>query len=504
MHLRSFFSGSYSLRSLLPTAEVLDAEDVFITGCTDDWRKVRPGDAFIALFDPAEEDRRPIALAIQRGCAAVISDRLLSGLAVPVCLVSDLRRSFGQLIHQLTGHPSRKFKIVGVGGNRERTTTACLIAGVLHAANQRIGVIGSLGCLDGRSVLPSKHVPPPADKLAELLVRMVKNHCSHVVLEISDQAMAEERLAGMTLNVVCVSDGRELPGPSAVHAGRAKQARLEKIFDYLKKDGLVVLNADNPYSQQLLRRLDRPTLTVAVEAAAEITATPLEQSLCEQTFLLTAGSETVPVRTSLIGRDNIYNCLTAAAVGLSYGFELTTVVRGLESVAYVPGRLQRIECGQPFGVFLDCVRSAHALAKTLNTLRSLTAGRLICLLSTESLSRKHAARLPAVERYLDVAILTGSSPKKKASAMELRYLQQVFHRLNGVHAIPDRSAAMRFALSTAKAGDCVLICSDYRTAFRRAVGRVAATDDEEIVREWFFAHQFDTFANSVEGEKSIQ
>ncbi len=55
----------------------------------------------------------------------------------------------------------------------------------------------------------------------------------------------------------------------------------------------------------------------------------------------------------MIGTHHVYNCLTAAAVGLAYGIDLTTVVRGLEAVDYVPGRLERIECGQPFGVFVD-------------------------------------------------------------------------------------------------------------------------------------------------------
>ena len=56
----------------------------------------------------------------------------------------------------------------------------------------------------------------------------------------------------------------------------------------------------------------------------------IEQCRSEQTFLLTAGSETVPVRTQMIGTHHIYNCLTAAAVGLAYGIDLPTVVRGLE------------------------------------------------------------------------------------------------------------------------------------------------------------------------------
>ena len=118
---------------------------------------------------------------------------------------------------------------------------------------------------------------------------------------------------------------------------------------------------------------------MGIESPAEITAVPVEQCISEQTFLLTAGSETVPVRTQMIGTHHIYNCLAAAAVGLAYGIELTTVVRGLESVGHVPGRLERIECGQPFGVFVDFAHTPDALTGVLKTLRQVTSGRLICV-----------------------------------------------------------------------------------------------------------------------------
>ncbi len=101
--------------------------------------------------------------------------------------------------------------------------------------------------------------------------------------------------------------------------------------------------------------------------------------MSEQTFLLTAGSETVPVRTPMIGRRHVYHCLAAAAVGLAYEIPLTTVVRGLEYAGHVPGRLERIECGQPFGVFIDYAGTPGALARALKTLGSVTAGRLICV-----------------------------------------------------------------------------------------------------------------------------
>ena len=87
----------------------------------------------------------------------------------------------------------------------------------------------------------------------------------------------------------------------------------------------------------------------------------------------------MPVRTTLIGLHNVYNCLVAAGVGLVYGVDVATIVRGLESVQFVPGRLERLECGQPFSVFVDYAHTADALATCLDTLRGVTRGRVICV-----------------------------------------------------------------------------------------------------------------------------
>ena len=100
----------------------------------------------------------------------------------------------------------------------------------------------------------------------------------------------------------------------------------------------------------------------------------------QQTFLLTAGSETVPVDTQMIGIHHIYNCLTAAAVGLAYGIELTTVVRGLESVGHVPGRLERHRSvGNRSACSWITPTRPMPWPCVLQTLREVTAGRLICV-----------------------------------------------------------------------------------------------------------------------------
>ena len=130
----------------------------------------------------------------------------------------------------------------------------------------------------------------------------------------------------------------------------------------LAPEGVAIVNSDDAGSSACAARYDGPLVTVGVESPAEITATLLSQYPSEQTFLLDTGSESVPVRTTLIGLHNVYNCLVAAGVGLVYGIDIATIVRGIESVPFVPGRMERLECGQPFSVFVDYAHTPDGLA----------------------------------------------------------------------------------------------------------------------------------------------
>ena len=223
-------------------------------------------------------------------------------------------------------------------------------------------------------------------------------------------------------------------------------------------------------------------------ANAEITATALEKCISEQTFLLTAGSETIAVRTRMIGRHHVSNCLVAAAVGLTYGIDLPTVVRGLESVEYVPGRLQRLECGQPFGVFVDYAHTPDALECTLQTLREVTRGRLICVFGAggDRDRRKRPLMGRAVEAGADLAIVTNDNPRTEDPQQIIREILDGFRNPEAAEVIPDRADAICRALGAAEAGDCVLIAGKGHENYQIVGHQRFEFDDAQVARDWLY------------------
>jgi UDP-N-acetylmuramoyl-L-alanyl-D-glutamate--2,6-diaminopimelate ligase len=255
-----------------------------------------------------------------------------------------------------------------------------------------------------------------------------------------------------------------------------------RIFKQLKPHGFAVLNADDPASRHFLSKLECPVLTVGMKNPAELTARVIERCLGEQTFLLTAGNESVPVCTRMIGDQHVENCLAAAAVGLVFGLDLETVVRGLEKVDRVPGRMERLECGQPFGVFVDGARTPDALAAGLQTLRQVTEGRVICVYGAPGERAVETRPLlgRAAERYAHTTIITNDNPRHEDSLSIAHDILDGYQHPERARLLPDRAKAIAWALDQARPGDAVLIAGKGSEAFQLVGNTRRPFDDREI------------------------
>ncbi len=477
-----------SLHRLLPGVKPIGVKDIRVTDCACHPDEVHPGSLFFAIGGGDLPPDRVAVAAAAKGAAAVVAEVPLPDLQVPVLQVSDVRTAYGHACHSLAGRPSRRLRTIGITGTRGKTVTSWLIASVLAEGGYLAGVIGSLGSFDGHHVLDCRQTTPPPQELAWRLWQMVGNRCHHAVIEASSRALAESRLAGIDLDAVCVTNIRrehiDLHGSVSAY----RQAKAS-VFQYLSEQGFVVLNADDPVSMQWLRRLDVPALTFGIGKPAEISAQIVERCLHEQTFLLSAGNEVVPVHTRMIGTQHVYNCLGAAAIGLAYGIPLAAVARGLEAVESLPGRLERIECGQPFGVFVEHAETPGAVEAALQALRPLVKKRLICVFSPlASVRREQAAWGRTVAAHADVGVLAQENIDGEQPASAVRAVLKGFREPERLVPVGKRVDAIAWALSHAQPHDCVLIVGRPPAADSQCGGPSYAPD-AETARRWLYENK---------------
>ncbi|QDU93434.1 UDP-N-acetylmuramoyl-L-alanyl-D-glutamate--2,6-diaminopimelate ligase [Lignipirellula cremea] len=475
-----------SLREILPEARIFGADDIRITSCSGNAQECQPGDLFVAIVDADGDGHDEVAQAIDRGATALLTERPLVAGA-PVCVVDDTREAFGRICHRLAGSPSDRMRVYGVTGTNGKTATSMLIASVLEAGGRGVGFTSSLGYSDGVKPEPASLTTPAAPQLAMWMQRMAANGCTDAVVEISSDALAQRRTAGLELDAAVLTNVRRdhIEEHGSIINYRKAKAR---IFKQLKPHGFAVVNADDPVSYKLLEEIDCPTITIGMKREAEITAQVLERSASEQTFLLSAGSETAAVRTRMIGDHHIYNCLTASAVGLVSGLDLASVVRGLETLDALPGRMERIECGQSFSVHVDNACSPHALAAALHSLRAVTRGRIFCVFGAEGdRDQDHRPLLGRVaERGSDWTVITSNNPGRESQMQIAHDILDGYQNPEKAHLLPDRAEAIYMALEKAKPGDAVLIAGKGQQLIQRIGGVEQPFDDRQTARDWLY------------------
>jgi UDP-N-acetylmuramoyl-L-alanyl-D-glutamate--2,6-diaminopimelate ligase len=471
------------LRDVLPSAEFIGAGDPVVSGCSADVRQCAAGDVFIVLPGTSIESEALDAI-VRAGVKAIIADQPLPQLSLPVLQVRDARTSYGQICQALAGEPSKQLKVIGVAGSSGKTATSHLIASVLCEGGFASGILGSLGYFDGYDWGEAPWTTPTPPVLASWLRSMTANGCTHGVMEISTHALQQSRIAGVDFDVACLTHVRR--PRAAIEGNNASRSLRARLLEQLVPEGFAVLNVDDDACLDYLERLDGPVLTVGIDRAAELMATPIESMICEQTYLLSAGSMNLPVRTRLVGRRNIYNGLIAAAVGLAYGMELPDIVRGLEQIESIAGRMERIECGQGFGVFVDGASSGEALSEALETLRTVTAGRVICVCSADPRQdRAQRTRLGrAAESGADLAVITSHLPRQEDRQPVVRDMVRGFTQPESAIVMLDRHSAIGWAIEQAEPGDCVLIAGRGHETYQVVDGERHEFDDREVAREW--------------------
>ncbi|MEO2023655.1 MAG: Mur ligase domain-containing protein, partial [Pirellulaceae bacterium] len=143
--------GAISLRSILPQARYSRPGDYSFSSCCSDSRNVRPGDLFVALVGSQDDGHAHIAEAVERGAAAILTERFVSS-PVPLCIVPDTREAYGQICQVLAGSPCDKLFMVGVSGTQGKTATTMLLASIFKEAHICTGIISSLGISDSLQV----------------------------------------------------------------------------------------------------------------------------------------------------------------------------------------------------------------------------------------------------------------------------------------------------------------------------------------------------------------
>lgn len=480
-----------SLRILFPRASFVGCADVAVSAVTADSRRCRPGETFAALPGTNGHGADFAIDAVHRGAVSILAERPLAHVNVPQCIVPAVRRAYARLCAALQGEPSRSLGTVGVTGTNGKTTVTWLVRSILASAGHRCGLLGTIEYSDGFDSEPSPLTTPGPDVLNGQLAGMVSLGTRFAAMEVSSHALHQDRIAGAGLDAAVVTnitqDHFDYHGD--VEAYRRCKAR---ILEHCKPGGRAVLNRDDEsvrsFANQLPENVSLTTFGFGREA--DVSAEVLDESLDGTVFLLHRGTETIEVRTPLAGRHNVSNCLAAAAAVSHFGLSLDEIAHGIAALECVPGRLERIEEGQPFAAFVDYAHTDDALRRCVRTLKQLTAGRVICVFGAGGdRDRTKRPLLGEAAAEADVAILTSDNPRSEDPQRIIEDILRGMPRDGETsfgecspHVEIDREAAIRRAVEWAEEDDCILVAGKGHETVQIIRAERKPFDDRTVVR----------------------
>jgi len=440
--------------------------DPEISSVINDSRLAGPGALFFALPGARTDGANFIRQALERGAAAVISaaepppDLRAAFPAAPLLKAGEISAALSVIAANFYGRPSRKLKVFGITGTKGKTTTAYLLESALRQAGSRPGVIGTIDYrIDGRVLAAAANTTPLAHTLQELLAKMVAADSLAAVMEVSSHALALGRVEDVEFDCAVFTNLQR--DHLDFHKDRESYFQAKaRLFDLLerspKKDKCAVINADDERANWLLKKLKGrvKTVTFGIEEEADFRAEGIEILETMTRFTLCAGAERLPVKLNLLGRHNIYNALAAIAAAASGGLGARAAVDGVQALENVPGRLERVNAGQDFSVFVDY---AHTDAASLGL---LPHGRIITVFGCGG-DRDRTKRAPmgAVACALSsLAIITSDNPRSEDPLAIIDDISKgVMDKYSNFEIIPDRKRAIEAAIAQARKGDIVLI-----------------------------------------------
>ena len=465
-----------------------------VTGITHDSRAVRPGDLSAALPGARAHGADFVTQAAGLGAVAVLTDpagaERVAAAGLPALVVDDPRARMGELAATIYGHPGRDLLQIGITGTSGKTTTAYLVEGGLRTVHST-GLIGTVEMRIGDERIKSERTTPEATDLQALFAVMRERGTDAVAMEVSSHALVLGRVDGCVFDIGVFTN--HSPEHMEFHSDMEDYFRAKAQLFTPERGRLGVVNADDEYGRRLAKEAGVPVVTYSAEGHpdADWRAEDVEVGTMDSTFTVVGPKgERIAARSPLPGPFNVANTLAAIVALAVAGLDPQAAADGVAAVPGVPGRLERVDAGQPYLAVVDYAHKTDAVESVLRALRKVTEGRVHVVLGCGG-DRDKTKRAPmgaAAARLADTAVLTSDNPRSEDPLSILATMLHgaatvPAHERGEVQVFEDRAAAIAAAVARAQPGDTVLVAGKGHEQGQDIAGVVRPFDDRQVLRE---------------------
>ncbi len=449
-----------------------------------DSRKVQNGDLFVAVRGFKSDGHGYISAVEKAGAAAAVVENVADHIQMPQIRVTDSRSAMAYLAYNYYRPEIEMMNLIGITGTNGKTTTSFLVRSMLEQAGIPSGLIGTIAYYYGDHQNNAWNTTPEALDLCKLIFDMYENKQQSCVLEVSSHALSLNRVDSLPFKVAVFTNLSRDHMDFYKNEDEYFTAKV-KLFSLLRDDGIAVINIDDKHGSLLARQLNRPMLTFAVSAAADVCVKDWQIDISGIHMQVESPAGSLEIHSKLLGEFNLQNILAAVAVGIALDIELKDIAAGIENLSRVPGRFESYPTGDGALAVIDYAHSPDALEKALLALRKITGNRLIVLFGAGG--DRDRGKRPIMgkisENLADWIIVTSDNPRTEDPDQIINEILEGMSSPEKREVISDRRKAIEKAVKMSQKGDVVLIAGKGHEMYQEINGVKYDFDEASIVKE---------------------
>ncbi len=474
-------------------AELSGPRNSAVTDVTHDSRQARAGTLFAAIKGLTTDGHRFVSDVIRRGAEGIISEYdPPADFEGSWLKVRNSRTALAKAASVINGDPSFQLDLIGITGTNGKTTTTYLCFALAEAAGIKPAMLTTVEYRIGEKSQEAVRTTPEASDTNRFLRNAVDAGCRMAAMEASSQAIDLHRCDWLRFRVAIFTN---LTQDHLDYHGS-----MEDYFDAKKKlfDGRIgetpgssVINIDDVWGKKLAEELRSKgqivVTTSQIDQNADFFARDVSVSLLAGTsFSLNTPNGQAAVNSPLVGRPHVYNMLSATAAASELGYDLDSIVSGLNKCVGAPGRFERVPHDGDFAVVVDYAHTDDALLNTLKTARELTSGRVItvfgCGGDRDKTKREPMGRVAGDNS--DLVFVTSDNPRTEDPMTIIRQIETGVKTTGTAYSlISDRRDAINQAIAAAAKDDVVIIAGKGHETYQIIEHEKFHFDDSEVALE---------------------
>ena len=468
--------------------QVVGNSEVEVTGIEIDSRRVKAGNAFVAMRGTQVDGHAYITKAIELGAAVVVCESMPETLADGVTYVqyASTEDVVGPLATHYYGYPTKRMKLVGVTGTNGKTTIATLLYKMFLKFGYKCGLCSTVCNYINESPVPTECTTPDPITLNRLFGQMADEGCEYAFMEVSSHSVAQKRIGGLTFAGGIFTN---LTRDHLDYHGTFENYRDAKkaFFDMLPKGAFAITNADDKNGMIMVQNTKAIVKTYSLRAAADYKAKILEEGF-EGMNLDLDGVETF---VQFVGRFNVSNLLAVYGAARMMGADKQDVLLALSTLKPVNGRFESIRSKEGVTAIVDYAHTPDALVNVLTTINEVLQHKGECWTICGAGGNRDKGKRPLMAqesvKHSDRVIITSDNPRNEEPQDIINDMLAGLddEQKRKVLTIVDRREAIRTACMMAKPGDVILIAGKGHEDYQIIKGVKYHFDDHEVVREAF-------------------